>query len=416
MISAQFWADIVKGAGGSRSEAARRVVETFSRGLKTGKFKAEDVCLGRVASGMGLIDPYDIPGSIRRLGEGATDRTKASFRPESLYSESTPIMSNAFQTVCQELISAALIEGYNGVPSVADRLVTTQSVSMRNTKVAGFTHLGNKFEVPEGHEYPTIRFGEKWVAMKETKFGGMIELTEELLGFDQTGQIVRLARNVGEGLRMERERDIIRGVADADHASGVYVYRPSGVGAQLYTTAHQNYIGAGGITGFDAAVPLVDWRDIDKVLQYRATKVVDDRIDGTPRPIGGLNNGSNILLVPEAKRSTAWYIKNATGQERNSNDTAGTATTQTNFPNPAAGFIGEVLSTPYLDEVSAADYYYGDFRRQFVWSEIWPLQSFVQGADSDAAFETDTVLRVKARYYGGLSALDTIYVTQIDGA
>lgn len=58
----------------------------------------------------------------------------------------------------------------------------------------------------------------------------------------------------------------------------------------------------------------------------------------------------------------------------------------------------------------------GDFRRQFVWSEIWPVQTFLQKAESESAFDRDVVLRVKVRYYGGVSAVDTAFVTKVDGA
>lgn len=402
LIPARFWADITNTAKGNKAEAARRLVAAVRGGLEQGKFKAEQVSFMGVASALGLIDPHDIAGSVQRLGAGAQARDKSGFHEEALYMESPVLMSNAFQTVCQELISASLIEGYNSLPSIADQLVTTQSVSMRNGKVAGFTHLAQSFEVPEGHPYPRVRFGEKWVSMKETKKGVMIELTEEFIGFDQTGQVARLARNVGEGLRSERDRDIIRGVIDADSGSSIYVYRPSGVGEALYASGNLN---------LKTSNALVDWTDVDNCLQYRATTVVDDRIDGTQRPLGGLNNGNCILLVPEALRSTAWYIKNSTGQVKNTNS----AVEETSFGNPVASMVGDVLSSPLLDAEGGAhtsNWYYGDFKRQFVWSEIWPLQSFVQGSDSEAAFETDVVLRVKARYYGGLSALDSIYVTK----
>jgi hypothetical protein len=50
-----------------------------------------------------------------------------------------------------------------------------------------------------------------------------------------------------------------------------------------------------------------------------------------------------------------------------------------------------------------------------VWTEIWPVQTFLQKNDSEAAFERDVVLRVKARYFGGISAVDTVFVTKVDG-
>jgi len=75
-----------------------------------------------------------------------------------------------------------------------------------------------------------------------------------------------------------------------------------------------------------------------------------------------------------------------------------------------------VVSSPFVDEVNTDDYYIGDFNRQFVWTEIWPLRTAVQGRDSESAFNQDLIFSIKASYYGGLSAVDSIYVTKIDGA
>ena len=47
---------------------------------------------------------------------------------------------------------------------------------------------------------------------------------------------------------------------------------------------------------------------------------------------------------------------------------------------------------------------------------IWPVQTFLQQGDSEAAFDRDVVLRVKARYYGGISAVDSVFVTKVTGA
>ncbi|MEZ6143840.1 MAG: hypothetical protein R3B91_00100 [Planctomycetaceae bacterium] len=91
---------------------------------------------------------------------------------------------------------------------------------------------------------------------------------------------------------------------------------------------------------------------------------------------------------------------------------------ETRFANPVHGQL-EVLSSPFIDEVggqAANDWYIGDFRRQFVWTEIWPVQTFLQRNDSEVAFDRDVVLRVKARYFGGISAVDTLCVTKVDGA
>ena len=79
---------------------------------------------------------------------------------------------------------------------------------------------------------------------------------------------------------------------------------------------------------------------------------------------------------------------------------------------------GRQVFEPFVDEQGGdakADWYIGDFQRQFVWTEIWPVQTFLQRSESSAAFERDVVLRVKARYFGGISAVDTAFVTKVSG-
>jgi hypothetical protein len=108
--------------------------------------------------------------------------------------------------------------------------------------------------------------------------------------------------------------------------------------------------------------------------------------------------------VPEALRGTALSIANATEVQSDSSDESRT------MANPIKGLV-EVLSSPFVDEqggAALADWYLGDFPRQ--------VQTFLQQADSSSAFDRDVALRVKVRYYGGISAADTVYVTKVDGA
>lgn len=217
---------------------------------------------------------------------------------------------------------------------------------------------------------------------------------------------------LGYYLRQERERTIVRAVTDADAAAGRFVYRPSGAGQALYPSSgsNRNYIGEGNTTSTDfaAAIPLIDWTDIEKVLHYRATQIKDDRIDGDQRPIVA---PARQVLVPESLRGTARSIVNSTDVQVTTDDG------QTLVANPVHNML-EVLSSPFIDEqggTAASNWYLGDFRKQFIWTEIWPVQTFLQRSESSAAFERDVVLRVKARYYGGVSAVDTVFVTKVSG-
>lgn len=332
----------------------------------------------------------------------------------ALLRESNPgVGTSLFQVVTGELLGRKVIEGYEDATGfIGDKLVTVIPSRYRQTKLAGFRALAGPAETHEGHPYEESTFEEKYVTTSESKQGRILSINEELIAFDQTGEINRRALQLGFYLRQERERTIVRGVTDAD-ASTKPVYRPKGAGTALYATsgANRNWVGAGNTTSttFNAAVPLVDWTDIETALHYRATEVKDDRIDGTARP---LVMPVKHVLVPEKLRGTALSILNSTEIRVTSNDT------ETQFANPVRG-LAEVLSSPFIDEQGGQainDWYIGDFRRQFVWTEIWPVQTFLQRAESESAFERDVVLRVKARYYGGISAVDTVFVTKVDGA
>ena len=335
--------------------------------------------------------------------------------PHTTLFESNPgLGTNLFQTVTGELIGRKVIEGYeDDAGFIGDKLVTVMPSRLRNSRIAGFKALAGPTEVHEGHPYEESGFEEKYVTTLESKQGRILSINEELIAFDQTGEINRRAMALGYYLRQERERTIVRAVTDADVSAGRYVYRPSGSGEALYATdgSHRNWVGAGNTTstGFASAVALADWTDIETVLHYRATEVKDDRIDGDQRPIVA---PARQILVPEKLRGTARSIVHSTEIHVSTDDS------ETRFANPVHNMV-EVLSSPFIDEQGGAatsSWYLGDFRRQFLWSEIWPVQTFLQRSESEAAFERDVVLRVKARYYGGLSAVDTVFVTKVTGA
>ncbi|WP_437227459.1 hypothetical protein SH661x_000360 [Planctomicrobium sp. SH661] len=332
-----------------------------------------------------------------------------------LLQESNPgVGTHLFQVVTGELIGRKVIEGYeDDAGFIGDRLVTVIPSRFRNTKIAGFRALAGPTEVAEGHSYEESTFEEKFVTSQESKQGRILSINEELIAFDQTGEIHRRAMALGYYLRQERERTIVRAVTDADASSGKYVYRPSGTGQALYASngSNRNYVGSGNTTStsFNAAIALVDWTDIEQVLHYRATEVRDDRIDGQQRPIVA---PARQILVSEKLRGTARSIVQSTEIQLSSD--AGDA----RVANPVHNLL-EVLSSPFIDEQGGSavtTWYLGDFRRQFLWTEIWPVQTFLQRSEGSSAFDRDVVLRVKARYFGGVSAVDTAFVTRVAGA
>lgn len=416
-ISPEWMTNIIKSAGEKNyAEGCHRLVKVVREGLQSKKFTADNFSYKNLALAVGALDPYNEAESFRRMCSQFIDTSV--YGESQIFRESNPgVNTNAFQIITGELIASKMIEGYETDEGyIGDMLVEVMANQrIRNQRIAGMTYLAGPEEVSEGHPYPETTFEEKYVTTKEAKKGRILSLNEELLLLDQTGEINRRARMLGMATRQERERTIVRGVQDADSSTDP-VYRPSGSGTALYNTdgSLYNYVGLGNTTSssYNAAVALADWTDVDTVLTYRATEVKDDRVDGTSRAIPGLNGPNNILLVPEAKRSTAWYIWRASGQEKRTNSAADI----TMFTNPVQGFIGNVLSSPFIDEVDANNWYYGNPKKQFLWTELMPLSITTQGRESEAQFERDVSLRIKVRYYGGLTAVDTKYFTKVDGS
>ncbi len=391
------------------TERAKRVYEASKDLLESGKVKAEDFSFRSLALAMGVINPYDPQGSWRRsayLMHKEKFSTEHMANADGLFQESNPgLLSAAFSLLSQELLSTQVIEGYNSVSGlVADSLVSQQKSNHRRNKMAGLTALNGGAKIEDGHPYPETDFSTKWVETYEEKYGRMLSISELAILEDNTGMILEKAKQLGGYLRQSREIEMINKIADVDSN----VYRPSGVATALYSSGNQNLIGSSGVTGWTTAIPLVDWTDIDEVKQMRATAVKDDRIDGTQRPIADLM-GPAILLCPYALNTKANYIRTA---EKVTTTPGATSGSSMEFPNPHRNSF-DVVSSVYLDSISTATWYYGQFQKQFVWTEILPLQTFVQGAESEAAFERDVGLRVKVRYMGGLNAKDTVYVTKM---
>ncbi len=324
---------------------------------------------------------------------------------------------NLFQTVTGAVIARQVMNAYETTDGlIGDQLVAVERSAVRNERIAGFTALQGPREVHEGMPYEEASFGDKFVTTVESKKGRLLSITEEAVHFDQTGELLRRASRIGEATRLEREKTIIRGVLDADYdaARGTGVYRPNGVLEPLYPSngSNRNYIGSGNTTSgapYNEPLELTDWTAVGQVLRYHATQVRDDRHgpeEGEP-----LAWMPKVLLVPKKLELAALQIVQASQVRVLSAD----AQRQVDFKNPFGGSYA-VLSSPYLDQASEDDWYLGDFRKQFIWKEIWPVQVFRQARESESSFDRDVVARFKVRYFGGINALDERYVVKVNGS
>lgn len=300
------------------------------------------------------------------------------------------IDSSMFPTVTGNIIMRKVIEGYNMTGLIGDQLVERMQSNLKSETIPGFTDGQAPKEVAEGDRYEEASFGEKYVTTETSKKGRLISLTEEDIIFDKTGQLLVRSRRIGENTAVEREETILNGIT----GTNANVYKPGGTATTLYAAGNNN---------LNASTSLTDWSSIDTVIKNHAANVKTDPQGETGKPIIWM---PRTLLVHTAQMMKAARIVNATEVRETTNTNTLTLST-----NPVGGMGLNVLATPLLPGTNT-DWYLGDFTRQFIWQEIWPIQTFVQGNTSESSFERDIVSRYKVRYYGGIAAMDTRYVVK----
>ena len=329
--------------------------------------------------------------SIRELWEGLVgpvSQTLGDGGSGFVMLREDAVDSMAFSDIIGVLLASKVIEGYNTPGYIGDQLVTRVPSKRKEERYAGFTEMGGPREVPEAMPYEETGFQDKYAVSEATKKGRLLNITEEAILFDQTGQLLMRAAGLGEKARLDKEIVILQGIVDT---AGT-VYSPQGVAEAIYrlvataTSWTINQLGGNA---------LVDWTDIDNIMQVFAamTDSRGNQIVIVPK----------ILLTPYSLAAVANRILKAT-QIRTA-----VGVTETISGNPITGLAP--LSSPLLDNDSITNYYLGDFAKQFVWQEIWPLQVARKKLESEAHVR-DIIVSYKVRYFGGIAAIDDKYVVR----
>jgi len=243
-------------------------------------------------------------------------------------------------------------------------------------------------KVKELENYPhTGDIQEKYVTAGHEKYGEILDISEESLKFDKTGLIMLTARSYGRAAAELQEEIVIKTILDlADY----YAWYPSGDRAAMYSTSTTDpHFNSNQISN-----ALGDFTDLDaaKVL---FGKMVDE--DGRTIVVN-----PNILLVPMALDTIAHRLIGNSVM-------VGAANAENNpFQNKY-----KVLSSPYLDADSSVRWYLGDFKRQFIWKEITPLQVQTRKkGDNDGNWNQDIEASFKIRFDGQCRALDFTHVVK----
>lgn len=319
------------------------------------------------------------------------------------------VSSGLFPQAVGQLIATEVIEAYEMTEGfIGDELVRPLQSQHRGERVVGFTASQGPKEVAEEQPYEDSTIGEKSVGTRETKRGRIINVSEESVFFDQTGQVLDRAQGIGEAARQDRERRIVQGVID--HSSANAIYQPDGTAEQLYQASNNNVDTATGA--------LQDWTDIQAVMAFHAANVTDDREtddEGGPQPLVWV---PRILLTGMELAGDAARIVAATAFGGGATDTV--SANPLSFLLPGGSML-RALASPFIDVATsgdqwddASDWLLGDFQKQFRYKTIWPLQTFRAPAQNDEQFERDVLARLKVREYGDVIAIDERWVIKVD--
>jgi len=294
------------------------------------------------------------------------------------YSEA--VSSDLFPTLTGEIISARIIEGYKSVAMIGDQLVTVVPSKLKTATIGGFTATVGPDAVLEGAAYNDSQFEEKWVQISHTKYGKIISVTEEAIYFDSTGQVLQRAYTIGEKAAQYKEQLVVNGVQDVNSN----VFKPSGVATAFYRTT------ASGDRKINsrASTPFGE-EGIKEAMKlfHNMTDEEGDYVNIQPANLIGLfpfdlwvrvNQMLQSTLVPEGTENAVNIWKG----------------------------LFKPLTSPYITGQHASTWYLGDFRQDFWWSEVWPLQTFSAKPGHEDEFNRDIKSKTKVRFYGEVGAID----------
>jgi hypothetical protein len=240
---------------------------------------------------------------------------------------------------------------------------------------------------------------EKYHKVKNRKFGRIISITEENIKFDQTGQIIMRAKRVGESARAKKEQIILEAVTEVTATGDYASWRPAGTATTLYSSTSNDPYTSGTLDN-SITDTLADETDLTAAYVL-ASAFTDEQalpIHWDPKQL--LTGISLDSMAAKILRS---------GQSVKLTSPAGVANIYSGKITP--------LSSAWVDQKKGTAYWFiGDFKKQFVYTEVFPLQTFQAKAGHEQEFERDVIFRYKARLMGGCGAVTNRYVIMSTGA
>lgn len=316
------------------------------------------------------------------------------------------ITTSAFPVLTGTATIAQVNEAYQAVETIGQDLVTEFDDSKKVTTIAQVNALDNKVdEIKEKGDFPEIGVDEEKVEIRHRKNGRKITFSVESILENQLADIVQRSNALGEFAADAIEVLTLKRVTDYDGSKASpaepYVYRPNGTGTALFS-ASANTPGTRAPSGTRInSNTLVDYTDLDNARVRMATMKNQSGTRITvPRSL-------IQILVPDALLGTISKVLN-------SEYVPGVENELSNW-GPRGRFNippERLLSSPKLDDLSAATWYYGAFKKQFKRKWKMRFEYVTLGTDTQAYLNSQIAFQARLAWDCEVGATDYIFVVQ----
>lgn len=364
--------------------------------IKEGKIKVKDLSLFDVARAT-LGD-----SNLMRLQSMDADNVAVGLR-ESV----DPVNLTAFTDITQLMVLEGAMEAYQAPEYIGDKLTKAESSRRDIIRKPGLQLIDDDaLVVPEGEEYPTVKFGQDFQDLPQSQKRGLkIGVTREAIFFDETSEVLTRAASIGERVGTNKEKRILRTFLGLTNN-----YNRNGVARNTYVASADPRINK--IT----ANPLNDWHSVDNA-QALFVGMTDDR----SRSVAGepIQVTPDTIVTSRYKLMTAMQIMQATMVRKATN----AAVDQTYSANPLNMLPMQTLSSVWLDwllvneggvSIANAKEYWniGQPKKAFTYRTLFPFQMITAPANTEAEFERDVLVQYRGSERGVCYVEAPWYVVQ----
>lgn len=367
---------------------------------KTGKYFSDALREGRIRQSQ--ISIRDLAESL--LGPSWPQRLQGG---QALLREANEAVDvSAFSNITGQLLVNEIQKKYESADFIGLQLCETIPITNGNLGSQKVPWLSKLSQAPKQlqplEQYPHAQFSEQWITYPAPKkYGLNCAVSMEMIFADLTNQVFESAGDVGERLGQQQEEDILSVVLGLTNNH------------TWNDTSYNTYLTSGSWVNVVSGVTLTDWTVVNQVEQ----KFVEITDPVTAKP---------IKIKPDAMLVMPWRYYNAkrvlSATETRSGDittgdgnqTVANNPLETAYPVLKSPNAYKLLTDSGVSSANAREYWYlGQFKKAFVWRQVYPLKVVEAPPNNPAEFNQDIAYQVKAGLFGAPGVRDPRYVCKV---